>query len=178
MQRGKNISSFIQGFEFIFSLNYDLLLYWSIVEANKGERFPLLKDCFNSPCLNDKFLSMAEYQGNKSTLVFYPHGSLYLMKREDGLDYKVKGKIGNELIDAIELEWTKAKGSPLFISEGRTGEKKKEIYSSEYLSRVYHEAIPAINGDLLIYGWSVAEQDKHILDVIPFNKVTDIVLRF
>nr|MBO8919216.1 DUF4917 family protein [Proteus mirabilis] len=39
----------------------------------------------------------------------------------------------------------------------------KNYTFSNYLTRIYHEAIPTINDSLLILGWVIGTQDEHIL---------------
>ncbi|MCK9781382.1 DUF4917 family protein, partial [Proteus columbae] len=46
--------------------------------------------------------------------------------------------------------------------------------SSNYLTRIYHEAIPTINDSLLILGWNMGTQDEHILKQIPFDKIENL----
>lgn len=166
-----NCASFITQFDTIFSLNYDIMLYWTIMQVNDNHPYPLFKDCFNRSSFYEDFEEYREYRGNRSNLVFYPHGNLILAKDENDEELKLSIRGDNHLIDQISQNWDDYNYSPLFISEGTSEEKLKTIRSSNYLTRIYHEAIPTINDSLLILGWSMGIQDEHILKQIPFKKI-------
>ena len=72
---------FMKDFEFIISLNYDLIVYWAAQLGNRTLRL-WFKDCF----LNSQFRSDWEYVrepyggAEGATLYFYPHGNLVLRR--------------------------------------------------------------------------------------------------
>ncbi|WP_157091975.1 DUF4917 family protein, partial [Proteus myxofaciens] len=166
-----NCAQFIKQFNTIFSLNYDIMLYWTIMQVNDNHPYPLFKDCFTHRYFNEDFEDFREYRGNTSSLVFYPHGNLILAKDENDEELKLTINNSNNLIDQISNNWNDNNYSPLFVSEGTSEDKLKTIRSSNYLTRIYHEAIPTINDSLLILGWSMGTHDEHILKQIPFNKI-------
>ncbi|WP_155242651.1 DUF4917 family protein [Dickeya zeae] len=113
-------SSFLRGFDVIFSLNYDLLLYWIMLYSNNCHRSHAFKDCFDGQEFSDKWRKYREpiYGQKKTTLVFYPHGNLILVKKDE-----VEGKIisrvdGKYLLDEILDKWEREDCIPQFISEG------------------------------------------------------------
>lgn len=169
-----NCANFIKQFDTIFSLNYDIMLYWAIMQVNDNHPYPLFKDCFNRSSFYEDFEEYREYRGNRSNLVFYPHGNLILAKNENDEELKLSIQGDNHLIDQISQNWDDHNYSPLFISEGTSEEKLKTIRSSNYLTRIYHEAIPTINDSLLILGWRMGIQDEHILKQIPFDKINHL----
>lgn len=158
---------FMKDFEMVFSLNYDLLVYWAMMASRKplGNWF---KDCFVDAGLfcEDWEKLRKPFGAEGSSLVFYPHGSLITYRRtEDYLERKLSLKSSEieNLLDQILAYWEKGYGVPLFVSEGSAEQKKKSITSSSYLSTVFHEALPSCGESLVIYGWAVSEQDKHLL---------------
>ncbi|MCH5715568.1 DUF4917 family protein [Niabella hibiscisoli] len=64
---------------------------------------------------------------------------------------------------------------PVFVSEGTSKEKKEKIVHSNYLSRGYR-SFSAIGNTLFIYGHSLADNDDHILNLIPKGKVSKLFI--
>lgn len=82
------VGKYLSHFKTVFSLNYDLIIYWSMLEYNDQYK-NVLKDGFitsDSLISNSKVFAKSRieilkkpYNGNNSaTLVFYPHGNLIL----------------------------------------------------------------------------------------------------
>jgi hypothetical protein len=183
------ISNFLQKFKIIVSLNYDLIVYWSILCAN--EQNYQFTDCFlygkfdfdnNSFCILN----------NEKTKVFYPHGNLILAYDKILNEVKLQTNSDN-LIKSITREWESENYNPLFISEGDSQQKINAIQRSNYLNTVYRNILPrlakatsyyiypyqiipsTIIGDtknirrcktLVIYGFGFGKQDEHILNQI------------
>lgn len=158
---------FMKDFGMVFSLNYDLLVYWAMMASRKplGNWF---KDCFQEGGLfHEDWQKLIEpYDAEGCSLVFYPHGSLITYRRSaDYMERKLNLKNCEEknLLDVILAYWEQGNGVPLFVSEGSAEQKKKSITSSSYLSTVFHEALPKCGESLVIYGWAISKQDKHLL---------------
>jgi hypothetical protein len=174
------ISIFLQKFKKIFSLNYDLLVYWSLQKANEQNRGNRIKDCFYRGMFSDDWTYYEEPRPpvTKSTLVFYPHGNLCLLKTQSKFvteERKIE-TADQMLLDEIVDKWKEPKNVPLFISEGMSEQKKNSIESSNYLSLVYYSVLPKAGSGITIYGWSVGEQDDHILKVLKLAKVRKIAM--
>jgi hypothetical protein len=131
------IATFIPRFKNIVSLNYDLILYWAIMEIKH-----LCKDAF----CGDGGTTLYEYddlsslyypKGQEScTLVWYPHGTFFLNASLNGeLESKTNKKPPNDLLDTVIEQWKGKKTIPLFVSEGDSILKKQAIRRSHYLSR-------------------------------------------
>ncbi|RUR08556.1 DUF4917 family protein [Legionella septentrionalis] len=169
-------AKFLLQFKTIFSLNYDLMLYWIIAIGNREGT--IFKDCFWESLpqsnfhlfeSNWSFLKNPQAGQEKSILIFYPHGNLTLarLKQEHLHEIDLKIVSPNQMhLDAIVSVWGQSKLEPVFISEGDYKEKKKRIYESNYLNNVYQRGFEEIEQSLVIYGWSIAEQDNHILQRI------------
>ena len=111
-----------------------------------------------------------------STLVFYPHGSLFLAADIYGNEEKLSRSSDDCLLETILTKWKEKDYIPLFVSEGTTVEKFRAITRSNYLNTVYDSVLSEIEGSLVIYGWSANEQDEHIFDAIDHTGLTDIAV--
>lgn len=159
----ERIYPFMQGFKTIVSLNYDLILYWAAMLGNNvvGRWF---KDAFVGSKFRDDWETVREpYGAKEATLFFYPHGNLALARSSFSEEDKIDGGNGTDLLESILQRWETGEKSPLFVCEGTSLHKKKSIESSSYLQTVFREVLPRIGESLVIYGWNLAEQDKHIV---------------
>lgn len=172
------IAKFLENFKTIFSLNYDLLVYWSMLVGNDDLKCQWFKDCFvNGEFERDfHYLYKPLLPAEGSTLVFYPHGSLFLAADIYGDEVKLSRAIEDCLLEAILSKWQEKDYIPLFVSEGGTTAKFRAITRSNYLSTVYDSALTKITGSLVIYGWSASEQDEHIFNAIDHRDITNIAI--
>lgn len=163
------IYGFMCGFKTVLSLNYDLIVYWSMM-ASRASLGNWFKDCFQQGGIfrEDWKTFRKFYRAQGSTLVFYPHGNLITARRNDFTEGKlaVEGGDADNLLGRILELWEDGSAVPLFVCEGRSDHKKQAIGNSNYLARVFREVIRSVAPSLVIYGWSVSEQDQHILDQI------------
>ena len=172
------IANFLANFTTVFSLNYDLLIYWAMLVGNEDRNCQWFKDCF----VHGEFEKDFDYlykplsPATGSTLVFYPHGSLLLATDIYGDEVKLSRSIEDCLLEAILSKWKEKDYIPLFVSEGTTTEKFRAITRSNYLNSVYDSALTEINGSLVIYGWSAGEQDEHIFNAIDLKNITNIAV--
>ena len=160
---------FLKNFNTIFSLNYDLLLYWiRIASDNKNEEYQFY-DCFTKTRgFSDSYLSFhwEINSENQSTCVFYPHGALHLARDKQGTDKKIFAE-GKDLLNTIIHQWSNNESLPLFVSEGDSKNKMASIKRSDYLLKVYNEILPKSGPTLVIYGWSMDKKvDGHLLSQI------------
>lgn len=155
---------FLKSFKTVFSLNYDLLVYWTMMFGLDRFGDHRFKDCFLNGSFDNDWSKFREVRYEKSnTLVFYPHGSLALCQNINGDELKISGRNGLNLLAEILFQWNQATVVPLFVSEGTQEQKIASIKKSNYLSTVYHEVIPRCLGPLTIYGWGFGAQDRHLL---------------
>jgi hypothetical protein len=169
-------SSFMKKFQTVISLNYDLLVYWSIIKSNDFEKNKSeandrhkFKDCFveNGSNFSDNWSKLRKpLNGYKeTTIVAYPHGNLTLATKIDGTESKISRLSDKDnLLESIFQKWNKGELIPLFVSEGTKEQKLSSIRRSHYLSTVYDEIIPDIQESVVFFGWSIGKNDFHILD--------------
>lgn len=166
----EHIYKFLRGFKTVLSLNYDLIVYWAAQYGNNALQSKYhFKDCFDSTrhFPEDWASKRQPYRGiSDPTLYFYPHGNLALVRNPDYSERKVVVDQAGQLLDNILGIWENENSVPLFVCEGTSERKKNAIASSAYLGRIYREVIPSLGDSLVIYGWSLAEQDQHIIDHI------------
>ena len=179
------IRTFIGRFKTVLSLNYDLIVYWASLLEDITTR--KLKDCFISGLFNEQ-LDWSDFRdlhwkdrerGYKTTcLVFYPHGSLILAQDFSGQESKLHTNPcgdGNYL-QQISQQWNSAAVTPVFVSEGTSKQKLSAIARSRYLDTVYREVLPQKKESIVIYGWSMGENDTHILDALKKSQPLRIAI--
>lgn len=160
------IGHFLHRFRTVINLNYDLIVYWSLMAMQRilGR---CLKDCFR----DGQFLynDWRDYRNtidncHHSTLVFYPHGSLFLATEVTGDERKIASTSPNNLLDTVLQEWASNRVIPLFVSEGASWQKVEAINRSRYLRTIFSSVLPSIEGgSMLIYGWSMSSNDEHLI---------------
>lgn len=160
----KPIYTFLHTFKTVVSLNYDLLVYWAVMQS-RGELGNWLKDCFGKGgAFADDWENMRRpYYASGATLVFYPHGNLVLARDFDETERKISAGGFQDLLSQILDEWESEKTVPLFVCDGTSEQKVKSITGSSYLQRVYREVLPVMGDSLVVYGWAMGEQEAHIL---------------
>lgn len=159
------IYQFLKRFDTVISLNYDLILYWTMMYGFNVKDGHLFKDCFVNGEFHDDWeeLRTPIRGADAVTLVFYPHGSLVLSRDKVEQERKIRGG-DTRLLDAILSQWETEEVVPLFVSEGTWQQKVSAIRSSYYCSTVYREVLASEHRTLTIFGWGLGEQDMHILD--------------
>lgn len=173
------IANFLSRFKMVFSLNYDLTLYWVVMYSNRIFNGHTFKDCiihgkFNS---NWRYFRDSISQSNRyTTLIFYPHGSLVLARDVLEQEIKLETREGSDLLKSILYHWQSSNYIPLFVSEGTSQQKIASIQNSHYLNTVYREIIPQIYNNLTIFGWGFGEHDIHILKRIKESRVKKIAV--
>ena len=150
-------AAFLQNFQYIFTLNYDLLLYWVILNAENGHH----SDGFGLGEQIDGFRTFAE---NAHCSTYYLHGALHLFLSGQ-LETQKRVVTNATIIDGIAASIQQREQLPLFVSEGTSVKKKSKIYSIPYLRHCY-EKLREATGNLFVFGHSVALHDAHIYDAI------------
>lgn len=166
----EKISRFLDDFKNVFSLNYDLIVYWVMMKANADAGGNLFKDCFSSDGrfeFDYEYMRLPHKGLPSSTLVFYPHGNLMLVTDNSGIT------TSTDLISSITSSWTLGGNVPLFVSEGDTKKKMIAINRNPYLNQVYNELGKKKNS-VLFYGWGMGQQDTHVLKALYKSGVSDI----
>lgn len=162
------IHKFIRNFRYIYTLNYDLILYWAIMYGNEKDDSYFFKDCFiRGEFRNNWEYLKQNYQGRKSIFVFYPHGSLLLARNINEKEYKISKRDDmSDLLNTILTVWESEEAIPLFVSEGTKDQKVNAIKNSNYLHTIFRETLGGYTKCIVIYGWSFDDRDIHILHAL------------
>jgi hypothetical protein len=165
-ERMQSTAGFLRNFGRLFTLNYDLLLYWTLVHSENGLN-GLFKDGFKN---GESGLEWADFptQG-----VLYLHGALHLFQEKERLEkVKYQAAVGGTLIEQI-AERISSGHAPLFVCEGTNEQKLVHIRGSKYL-RYCFRTFQSANGVLFVYGHSLNDSDQHILDSIAQSQITSV----
>ena len=167
-------AKFLRNFKAIYTLNYDLLLYWVILKENLHKEF---KDCFKYSIDKDKqgdnhYVNW--YLQNKYfTTLYYLHGGLHLYGATHEI-IKYCFSNGRTLKEQI-IQSMNENRLPLFVS-GETYSKKIHIInSSDYLSNALN-SLKKCKDTLFIHGFNFNENDWHIMEAIASRKIEKIFI--
>lgn len=159
----------------IYTLNYDLLLYWAIMKYKSLGHRPQRDDGFRKPEDNpDSDYVVWEPQHSNKQNIFYLHGALHIF--DSGTEIQkytwvnTQIRLIEQIRDALKRDYY-----PLFVSEGTSQEKIEKIKHSDYLAKGYR-SFSNIGGNLFIYGHSLAENDEHFLNLIETQKLDSIYI--
>lgn len=163
--------TFLANFKSIYTCNYDLLVYWTLMQ---DEIEPEVEhdDGFRNPDDPDLPYVVWEVQNTDDQNVHYLHGALHVFDAGHELQKYTWKKTNIPLIDQIR-EALGAEKYPLFVSEGTWQEKLDRIQHSNYLGRSYR-SFAKIGGSLIVFGLSLAPNDEHVVSLLSGNKVTDL----
>lgn len=151
-------SNFINNFNKIFTLNYDLLLYYSNLETGK------LRDGFGlgEIYMNGKFIG--PFKEEAYCEIYNLHGGLHLFTDNENNTLKALDT-GDGVISTI-TDTVITKGRlPIYVAEGTTTQKMHKINSIPYLNHSY-EQLKENKASVFVYGHSADENDSHIYRAI------------
>lgn len=166
----RSCADFLNKFDHIYTLNYDLLLYWTIMFGLDNNLF--VKDVDDGFRESEDDKNLIVWDGGHGQNVYFLHGALHVY--DDGGDF-VKfaySKTGIPLIDQIRQALNDGM-YPHFVAEGTYQEKMKHISHSALLDKG-RRSLKTIGGNLFIYGHSLADNDTHILRTIAKSKIINL----
>lgn len=164
---------FLSNFNKLYTLNYDLLLYW-VLNSKKDYKEYFSDDVitqfdgFRLGNLGSLVWSRegAEERGAKQ-IIYYLHGALHLIETESNT-YKIR-RTENESIIEIIQNFLDNKRFPLVVAEGESYDKLKKIMRNNYL-RYCLDSIQYTKGVFFVHGHSLDDNDRHIFNKIKFNE--------
>lgn len=153
----------------IYTTNYDLLLYWTLVRNNLSNHI----DGFGKELENDNFLKNGEDPqwsneviwgpNSKDQNVYYLHGALHIFNEKINI-IKEQYDPNNYLLENI-TQRIQDGTYPVFVTAGSSLEKLEQIRSNRYLSFCY-DKLCNIDGSLVTFGFNFGEYDEHIIDAL------------
>lgn len=165
----------------IFTLNYDLLLYWVLMHRDRdAPDFVSLKstDGFgdDDPNLKEDYVVWQGEAGASRSSILYLHGALHLFDFATQLRkftwIRTDERLKKQSSDAIE-----AGSLPLFVSEGTSEAKFKKINHSAYLYQAYRTLLNAATqkkASFFIHGHSLDPNDEHIFRALERGIFPDL----
>ncbi|MEB3207063.1 MAG: DUF4917 family protein, partial [Vampirovibrionales bacterium] len=167
---------FISKFSKVYTLNYDLLLYWSMLHDDPINKFKI-DDGFrhSDHRFGEKYRT---FESPHSPTFFFLHGALHIFDAGSEVRKFTWVDTRTPLIEQIRSSIDQGM-FPLFVSEGDSEEKMTKINHSSYLSKALRsfEAIcEKKDGALFIFGHSLDENDAHILKKIDDGKIATIFI--
>lgn len=152
----------------IYSLNYDLLLYWALMQSEIDPRVES-DDGFRQPEDGPAEYVTWDPAGTDDQRIFYLHGALHLFDAGGTLNKMTWKNTGLALVDQIRTALSRGL-FPVFVSEGTSEEKKAKIMHSAYLGRGLR-SFPNIKGTLFTFGFAMSPNDEHWVRLIEKGKL-------
>lgn len=157
---------FLDSNGFVFTTNYDLLLYWVLMRASLPSRDGFGRDRENEDeYVEPEDLQYSELRWGRNLEgqnVHYVHGALPLF--DTGTEIVKEEYEQNYLLEQIAKR-VEAGSYPVFVTAGDAHQKLTQIRHNPYLQHSY-ETLAALGGSLVTFGFNFGEQDSHIVDAI------------
>jgi len=159
---------FLEPFDHIFTVSYDLLLYWT-----------LLQDEIDPPVRNDDGFRTDPNDPDADWVIwdlfsaptqttYYLHGGLHLFDAGAELRKLTYKRTGIPLVEQIRAAMDDGL-YPRVVTEGTSEEKLAAIQHSAYLHRGLR-SLATCGGALFVHGHSLDDNDAHILRAITKGK--------
>ena len=164
----------------VYTLNYDLLLYWTLMHDDMGFDDPIdlaANDGFGrDEDTEPEYVNWMGESGAHGQRVHYLHGALHLFDAGAELQKYTWVNTGKPLLEQAR-EAMGADKFPLFVAEGKSNQKLAKIKHSAYLHHSYKSFSSQMgqrNDALFIFGHSLADNDQHILKKIARGKIGQV----
>jgi hypothetical protein len=168
---------FLSNFDHIFTVNYDVLLYWALMQDEVDDLKLRPDDGFRHP-EDDPDLPYVSWQQGNAATVNYLHGALHLFDRQTEITKYTWSKTTVAIVDQIRLALDEDK-FPLFVAEGSSASKLERILHNAYLHKALRSLEACCNSSknaLVVFGHSLADNDKHILRCIAGGSVSTLLV--
>lgn len=155
------IAETLDAYQFVYTLNYDLLPYWSLMEHRRDVRIADFFWSHGGTFDPDNVDLHAGWTG-----LYFLHGAVHLWQDvTTGTNGKWRSS-GRGLLAGLPGMLTAApERQPLFVSEGTARHKRRTIKRSEYLSFAM-QALRDDSGELVLFGTSLGSPDAHVVTAI------------
>lgn len=147
-------AKFLGHFGKVFSLNYDLLLYWVNLEKTK------LHDGFGKGSRSDDGRFQIPFVESAYCDIYNLHGGLHLFQVGVGAVKKALNT-GDGVIATITQTILNDQELPLYVAEGTSKAKMRKINSVGYLRHCFDQ-LKENRASVFIFGHSADDNDAHI----------------
>jgi len=162
---------FLNNFHRIYSLNYDLLLYWALMQTEIEPHVPC-DDGFRKPDDPDADYVTWEPENTYNQNVYYLHGALHVFDSGSEIQKYTWINTGVRLIEQIRSALA-TNLYPLFVAESDSRKKLVRIRHSDFLSKA-HRSVVSLTGSMFIFGWSMDDSDTHIAKLLAKSKIEQL----
>jgi hypothetical protein len=182
-----NCSQNLKNFQRIYTINYDLILYWLLAQTELLKTFKdgfsdrdVLKPKTSEEKLIENLFGFSS-NNNLESIIFL-HGALHLLRQGRNAYKIVRGQADMSLakIKELLLKYLSEFDNMLVFDATSSG-KLNEIYSNDYLVKAYDKLI-TIKGTIIIYGCKVfkdennEDNDQHLWYRLINSKVNQIYI--
>jgi hypothetical protein len=171
-ERYQACRTFLDKFKCVYTLNYDLLLYWALMQDELPPMESLdFQDGFRKPEADADYVTWDTANSYMQT-IHYMHGALHIFDAGSQLQKYTWCNTQVALIDQIKAALD-VNQFPLFVAEDTDAAKMERIMHSAYLGKS-KSSFEKIGHDLFVFGFAFGESDEHILRLIGANKVKQL----
>ena len=125
--------TFLSNFERIYSLNYDMLLYWTLMQDELEQETVPRNDGFGSSSGSAPYVIWRPYIDFRQQRVFYLHGGLHLYDSGVEITKITWSRTRLPLVDQIRDALREGR-FPLIVTEGKSKRKVARILHNAYLN--------------------------------------------
>ena len=174
-------ASFIKKFQNVFTLNYDLFLYWIINKMKMGKEF---FDGFGTNEGKGDLIWRNTYWEEEHKKIHYLHGGLHYYKKRDmnrfadvvkyGLAIeKIQNNGASNIMDQIK-DKIENNLLPFVVVEGNSDEKLKRIADTDILANSFKHLMK-LRGSIFFFGADLkSDEDNHILEAIGQSEIVNV----
>lgn len=173
-----NCVNFLSYFHKIFTINYDLLLYWIVQKANDTYSLKKFKDGFARQEENKNLIGFSHRYPSMN--VHFLHGAIHLVN-ENSSASKIRRNGSGKLVDILDIIKKDNNLQSLMVIEGTSEDKLSVIERNFYLYESL-DTLRCLKEDLMIHGCSilnhsgVINNDAHLWRSIMNSKVENIYI--
>lgn len=167
------VRRFLDAHKSIYSVNYDLLAYWTLMQDVPGAASRRSDGFRDSGIAGDETVLWDIYEPYGQS-VHYLHGALHVFLGPDGLRKITYSRTGLPLVEQVR-EQLALRRYPLYVAEGESATKMARINTSAYLARALR-SLSSCQGSLLVYGHSLDRNDDHVLEAVVRSKIKRVAV--
>lgn len=158
------IREVMKEFEWIFTTNYDLLIYWAM--ACTGRFTPFIDHFRYGGRLEFDPARVDVFEGQVP--IHFLHGALHLVVGGNGKVFKLRRTLEtllDQFGDPIDGD---PDARPLLVTEGAAEDKLEVIEGNEYLTFALEE-LTSNDLDIVVFGSGLGAEDEHIAAALSEN---------
>jgi len=165
------VRSFLSNFDRVYTLNYDMLLYWAVM--HEGEQQTPKNDGFSSAEDPDaEYVVWEPYLDFQAQRLFFLHGGLHLYDTGSEISKITWSRTGIPLVDQIRQALADGR-YPLIVTEGESSEKESKILHNAYLNHALR-SFAKTSKPLFIFGHALGTSDDHIFKRIEEGRIPNL----